>query len=340
MSNQGDGSDEPERDAATHDEAREPEPAAGDGDSFNFQDEYQEAFGKLPELRHVLDDDGLPKPAVDDVLQDAHVPPFLPETNQICVADLRQFVVRDEEWGEVIASFPSSQVGRAPDGRYRVRLWDDAAALLNATQWPRFAELYGSPTHEKYEPIDSLAALLAMAVGGAVIWLTSSGFWALVAAFAVAAIVLGLQWRRRAKPIVSGVRFPEYVEVEPIRPVCAHYLEQLEPVPESMKHAVKFGSKHRYCTVKRSTAGAFFGLKDEAMLACSMRDPVDSRTLDLLEQFDIELAEKSRTRTHLPMFKLQDEKTDADLAAYRAAEAMVLGGAEEKKEKPSDGTRN
>jgi hypothetical protein len=324
MSNQGDGSDEPDRDAATYDDAREPEPADGDGDSFTFQDEHEEAFGK-PDLRHVTDDeDGMPKPMVDDVLQDAHVPPFLPESNQICVADLRQFVVRDDDWGDIIASFPPSHVKRAPDGRYRVRLWGVPDALVKAWGDERFVEMYGEPIPAAQRKVAEFVAPLVGVVTLVVAMLLGANAWvALLCAVGCTIPLLILQLRRRTV-ITRGHRFPEYVEVEPIRPVCAHYLEQLEPPPASMAHVLTYGNKHRYCTVKRSTAGAFFGLKDEAMRACSMRSPSESRSLDLLEQFDIELAEKSRSRTHLPMFKLQDEKDDPDLAAYRAAVEHVL----------------
>lgn len=45
-------------------------------------------------------------------------PPLRVET-MVCMADTREFVIRDE-WGDVIESFAPNEVSRAPDGSYRV----------------------------------------------------------------------------------------------------------------------------------------------------------------------------------------------------------------------------
>jgi hypothetical protein len=257
-----DAEDDGERAEGNESDCQEPtggEASAG-GDSFNAAEEYQEAFG-APVMDRVIDDDGLPKPIVDDVLSDAHAPPFLPAENQCCAAILDTFVLRDE-WGEIVARWAPDKVRRMPDGRYRAR-HDDAE--LPETE-PERAE---------------------------------------------AAIDRGSM----------------FTEVEPIRPQCKHLLLQLRPPEPSASHILKFGSLQRYCTVRRTVAGAFLSLSDEAMRACSMREPFDLSGAELLTEFDAALEGKSRLRTYHPMFKQDEPKKPAepDLSALHTTTQAIIG---------------
>lgn len=105
-----------------------------------------------------------------------------------------------------------------------------------------------------------------------------------------------------------------YVEVEPVRPQCKHLVLQLEPAPPSQASVVKQGWLHRYCAARRSMTGAFMGLSDEAIKACSLREPYDVESGRLLRKFDDTLLEKSRTREFYPMFQAA---TEAALSAVK-----------------------
>lgn len=95
-----------------------------------------------------------------------------------------------------------------------------------------------------------------------------------------------------------------WVELEPVRPQCRHYVLQLDPPRPSEAHVVKQGWMHRYCAARRNTVGAFMGLDDTALKACSLREPYDVESGRLLRKFDDDLLHKSENREWYPMFDL------------------------------------
>lgn len=122
------------------------------------------------------------------------------------------------------------------------------------------------------------------------------------------------------------------VAVEPLRPKCEHLLLQLIPPPKSQAHILKQGMMHRYCMARRSVAGAFLSLTERELKACSLRDPYDAASDELLKYFDRTLAEKSRNRTYHKMFNVKEdrESADAPLEAFEAATKAMLEQAEPK----------
>ncbi|NIR32906.1 MAG: hypothetical protein GWN84_27150, partial [Gammaproteobacteria bacterium] len=97
----------------------------------------------------------------------------------------------------------------------------------------------------------------------------------------------------------------QYVEVEPVRPQCKHYVEQLEPLSPSQMASghYKWGWMHRYCAARRNVAGAFMELQDGEMKACSLREPYDVETGALLRRYDEHMLEKSTNREFYPLFQ-------------------------------------
>lgn len=89
--------------------------------------------------------------------------------------------------------------------------------------------------------------------------------------------------------------------VEPLRPQCAHYLEQLDP-PGPGETMLRYGWKRRYCTFRRTVAGAFLELSHGAIRGCSARTPRDAESDALMRQMDVEKIEQGKNRTLLPLF--------------------------------------
>ena len=74
----------------------------------------------------------------------------------------------------------------------------------------------------------------------------------------------------------------DWVQVEPVRPPCVHYGRQQTQADFNPEVRVQL----RVCTARRSTEGAFMGLRDLAMWACELRDPPRLECLDELDKFD------------------------------------------------------
>lgn len=130
----------------------------------------------------------------------------------------------------------------------------------------------------------------------------------LVALKAAAAQWSGILDAIRLIVAIVRARAGGWIEAEPRRPYCEHYLRQLEPpAPSEFSQGYTKGWLKRYCTVRRSVAGSFLSLTDTAMSGCSMRSPaaIENRRLD---EFDLEQMRRSENRTYLPMFDLASEK--------------------------------
>lgn len=307
MSTTGDDSD---RDADAVDEPTEASSGPDEAEqSFDVMDEMYEAFGDAPSAyiggHYTTNEEELPKPAVDDVLADAHVPPFLKE-NQICIEDSTEYVLRDR-WNEVLARFEPAVVDRSLGGEARV---SNAQAL----------DALGTRKPEDMSPRIAMItfAIWMLVVGAFMAFFLQEERDALraVAAGVPAVLSLGLLLVafRFCRPITASEILKRegieerggYVAVEPKRPVCRHYVRQLYPPAPSEFRAgtVKKGWLRRYCSARRTVAGAFMDLTDRDIKACSIREPYDVASDELIRDFDQSLEEKSRAREHLPMFQL------------------------------------
>lgn len=162
-----------------------------------------DAIGMDPE-------DGMPKQIPSTAVEDSRAPALRVATF-VCMADTSKFVIRDR-WGEVEQEFAPDEVGRAPDGRYRV------------------AE---RKAHEVHRCLSELG----------------------------------------------------FIEVEPIRPQCKHYVRQLVPWPDNpdVKRC------QRYCSALKNEQGELLSLADQEILACEIRDPrtEDDEQIDAFDQLII-----------------------------------------------------
>lgn len=275
----------------TEEECQEPdapeEHSDEPADSFTHDDELQESFSGEP-IPSVMGEDGMPVLVVDEVLIDAHSPPFLPEKNQICHELGEEFVVRDVDW-EILARWDRKNVRRLADGTYLAAVQD--ASLIEAGLARRWK--LASPSQDWAE----LFVLLDNASDN------------------------------------RGCHRQATLElaVEPLRPQCEHLMLQLIPPAQSQAHVLKQGWMRRYCMARRSVAGAFLSLTEQEMKACSLRDPYDAESAELLTYFDRTLAEKSRNRSYHKMFNVKEDRESEDkpLEAFDAATKAMLAGKEE-----------
>jgi hypothetical protein len=108
-----------------------------------------------------------------------------------------------------------------------------------------------------------------------------------------------LEGEARGKLYDAGVRSDnDWVEVEPVRPPCRHYVMQ--------KTQFKYNAQAEYfprlCAARRTTEGTFMTVGETGMWACSMREPRHLESEAELEAFDRKKMEQGRTRQHLPLF--------------------------------------
>lgn len=261
--------DREERDSASLDEAVEPSPAATLDELVHQKD----SFSIWDEYHEAF---GEPQPMRVETAPDTGMPNLVTEADSeahapplthewnVCIADTTSFVIRGA-WGDVIARFDPASVEQMPDGRYRV-------------------------TAETALAVPELAAMVARARAAL------PEFAELKSDLrALATILAG--WHRYER---LSTNF--HLEVKPVRPACKHQLLQL--LPPKAGEPLEFGWLKRYCTVRRTTAGAFLELTDDSMRACSMRDPVDEKSVALLGRFDDRKMELSRHRVLLPLFNV------------------------------------
>lgn len=239
------------------------------GDEFKPWDELHEAFGDAADVHHVMGADGLPEAVVDNV-PDAVAHPFTEEMF-VCVADRRKFVIRGAK-RRVIAEIDPKHVVREEDGRFYAPASVVGDALL-LTQGTRFASEYAKATSNV--PLDTLEERATAA-------LIQAG-----------ALPLGIE-------LVSE---DQTVVVEPVRPQCKHLLQQIDPLPVGTV-GYKYGDVRKYCMLRRTLTGAFLSLTNEAVKACSMRDPYDAPTADTIDRANAEKIAESRHRVYLPLFNV------------------------------------
>lgn len=89
----------------------------------------------------------------------------------------------------------------------------------------------------------------------------------------------------------------DWVDVEPIRPPCKHYVRQKTQLEQNAQ--VK--AFVRLCSARRTTEGTFMTVRDTGLWACDMRDPYDRATAQQLDDFDRLKIEEGARREHTPL---------------------------------------
>lgn len=260
---------------AGHEETVVPIEDSGEseGDWSPF-DEVQEDFVPRP-IPRTIAADGMPAPNLPPPRSDI---PALSEKTLVCMGDYSWFAIRDP-FGEVVARFEAGEVDRAPDGRWRVRIElaiDRTKMLLERDRKRALDQIKDEAlmvlvhSHASPQMIEN-ASDRAM-------------FVAMMANYANAGHVMQMT--------------VDWVEVEPARPECAHYVRQMSQFdynPENQKI-------YRLCSARRTTEGTFMTVSDRAVWACSMREPRDLVSEAEIDDFDARKMKEGASRVYLPMF--------------------------------------
>lgn len=97
-----------------------------------------------------------------------------------------------------------------------------------------------------------------------------------------------------------------WIEVEPIRPQCQHYVRQ-----QGSFHLNAANRKHyRLCSARRTTEGTFMTVSDLGMWACDMRSPYDVESVKVLDDFDKLKIEQGSKREYLSIFEGRNNPPD------------------------------
>lgn len=106
-----------------------------------------------------------------------------------------------------------------------------------------------------------------------------------------------------------GVNVDRYMRlrVEPIRPPCKHYIEQLAQYDKNNEHK----KLYRLCAVRRSTEGAMMDVGNLGVYGCSARDPFDAATSELMRKWNDKKKEQGQKREDVPLFAGNPEDEDA-----------------------------
>lgn len=222
-------------------------------------DEIQDDFKPRP-IPKVTAADGLPTNFAPVVESD--IPELSPET-LVCMGRYDKFVVRGQ-FGDIIASFEPEDVKRAPDGSWRVPLaMMEDRLKLSIERLANFIEKLDPHNEHQVMPKNHTV-------------------------------------RVRALLVAFGYRVtPDWAEVMPIRPPCAHYARQLSQFDLNAQAQVML----RVCAARRTTEGAFMSLRDRAMWACELRMPADAASNESLDAFDEKKMQQGKSRELFPIFQ-------------------------------------
>jgi hypothetical protein len=260
-------SEEP-RDEASQDASKIDGPEATEEAESEFRpfDEVDEEFQPGPDQR-VMGPDGLP------VTVDGTGPTDIPSLSTktlVCMGDFSKFVLRNH-WGEVVGLFEPELVERSPYGRWRIamtvvlemmklRIEMERKKLAGLRKQFQAKELSGAAQLGDMTDVEVLSAMLA-------------------------------------KPGEFHGFDAFWVDVEPIRPPCKHYVRQKTSFSLNAQHNVYI----RLCSARRTTEGTFMSVRDTGMYACDMRDPFDAESVGQLDEFDRLKIEQGKQVQHLPM---------------------------------------
>lgn len=264
-------SDEPGEasDTATPEECEiaSPEASPEAEDEFHPFDEVYDAY--QPGLaKRTIGADGLAETL--DTTSESDIPALSTES-LVCMGDYSKFVCRTH-WGDIVATFEPSEVERAPDGRWRIPL---ARAL---------------------ELSKLLVAQRRKALGQLLKTIDSPTINANVSDHSDLQFFLGMM-QVPGEPPHAVDAF--WLELEPIRPQCRHYVRQKGTFHLNAAHK----KYYRLCAARRTTEGTFMTVSDSGMYACDMREPYDVTSAALIDDFDQMKIAQGAKREHLPIFQ-------------------------------------
>lgn len=100
-----------------------------------------------------------------------------------------------------------------------------------------------------------------------------------------------------------------YVQVEPVRPRCAHFGRQMHDFPEDMDHQFV----ERLCMRRASTEGIPLSLMDQAVYGCDLRSPrhvETERRMDGMDEKIIRRAQDKLAELNKPRFDVESALDD------------------------------
>jgi hypothetical protein len=187
-------------------------------------------------------------------------------------------------FGDVIARFEASEVERAPLGAYRCK----SALVIERCKMEINRVRKRMQDEQRLSEAGAHAAMHALGMDPR-------------EANDDELLSLLLAGSARARGQIVRVH-PEWIEVEPIRPPCRHYIRQ-------KSHAdfdPQFKAIFRLCAARRTTEGAFMSVRDRGIWACDMREPRDLETEKQLDEFDEQKMREGTQREYVPMFGTGD----------------------------------
>ncbi len=204
-------------------------------------------------------------------------PPPLAVDTLVCMEDRRSFVIRNSD-GSIWVSFEPKEVQRLPNGEYAVEI-DPLMATVNRTYPDRVVH---EQSRQNFTSVDSETRL---------------------------------NWEEFRVPDPRG-GYRTIIRVEPIRPICEHYLR--------IQTDISADRERRYltrsCMAQRSETGEYTSVGDAAIFACSLRSPRHLESEQILEDFDALSMRQSLERVQAGSFDV-----DAELAAEADSGLGVLG---------------
>ncbi len=264
-------SDEPGEasDTATPEECEiaGPEASPDAGDEFHPFDEVYDAYQPGPAKR-TIGADGLAETM--DTTSESDIPALSTES-LVCMGDYSKFVVRSH-WGDIVATFEPAEVERAPDGRWRIVL-------------KRALELSKLIIAQRRKVLGHLLKTIDAPTINANVTDASD-----------LQVFLGMMQPPGAPDRVFDAF---WLEVEPIRPQCIHYVRQKGTFHLNAAHK----KYYRLCAARRTTEGTFMTVSDSGMYACDMREPYDVASAQLIDEFDQLKIAQGAKREHLPIFQ-------------------------------------
>ena len=98
--------------------------------------------------------------------------------------------------------------------------------------------------------------------------------------------------------MVAERRSIGWIEVEPLRPPCKHYVRQFTQFELNPENDAAL----RLCAARRTTEGAFMSVRDRRFEACDMREPRDLDSEKILDDFDAKKIREGDRREYFSIF--------------------------------------
>jgi hypothetical protein len=110
-----------------------------------------------------------------------------------------------------------------------------------------------------------------------------------------------------------------YVQVQPIRPPCRHYIRQMSHADFNPENQAVY----RLCGGRRTTEGAMMSVGNIGMWACTMREPPLAESEERIDKFDRMKVQQGKHRT---FHSLVQSKSDDEQVAEQMVGKGIFGG--------------